>query len=142
MTDRKLIAVTEIPVRFNEVDSLRVVWHGHYIKYFEDGREAFGEKFNLNYLDVYEKEGFIIPIVKVNCEHKKPLRYGEKAIVETSFVNTDSAKLVFNYKVFRNTDKELVAIGETVQVFLNGKGDLHIIVPPFFIEWKKRWGLL
>ena len=35
----------EIPIRFSEVDSLHVVWHGHYVKYFEDGREAFGKDF-------------------------------------------------------------------------------------------------
>ena len=138
----KLVSVTEIPVRFNEVDSLRVVWHGNYIKYFEDGREAFGEKYDLNYLDFYEKEGFVIPIIKMSCEHKKPLRYGEKAIIETSFVNTEAAKIIFNYKIYRNTDKQLVAIGETVQVFLDGKGELHLIAPLFFNEWKKRWGLL
>ncbi len=27
-----LKAKTEIKVRFNEVDSLRIVWHGHYVK--------------------------------------------------------------------------------------------------------------
>ena len=44
---------TEVPIRFSEVDSLRVVWHGHYIKFFEDGREAFGREHGLTYLDVY-----------------------------------------------------------------------------------------
>jgi len=28
---------TEIRVRFSEVDSMGVVWHGNYLKYFEDG---------------------------------------------------------------------------------------------------------
>ena len=36
LTDRK-----EIIVRFSEVDSMRIVWHGNYLKYFEDGRESF-----------------------------------------------------------------------------------------------------
>ena len=30
----------EHAIKFSEVDSLRVVWHGHYVRYFEDGREA------------------------------------------------------------------------------------------------------
>ena len=33
-----------ITVRFSETDPLGIVWHGNYIKYFEDGREAFGRK--------------------------------------------------------------------------------------------------
>jgi len=44
---------TQIIVKFSEVDSLRVVWHGHYVRYFEDGREAFGKQYNLGYLDIF-----------------------------------------------------------------------------------------
>ena len=62
----QLIDRKEILVRFSEVDSMRIVWHGNYLKYFEDGREAFGLKYNLGYLDVY-KHNVMIPIVKVNC---------------------------------------------------------------------------
>lgn len=47
-----LISKTNIPVRFSEIDSLGILWHGHYIKYFEDGREAFGAEYNLGYMDV------------------------------------------------------------------------------------------
>jgi len=38
----ELNSTTKIQVRFNEADPLGIVWHGHYIRYFEDGREAFG----------------------------------------------------------------------------------------------------
>ncbi len=37
----------EVRVRFSEVDSLKMVWHGSYVKYMEDGREAFGREFGL-----------------------------------------------------------------------------------------------
>ena len=33
---------TTLRVRFSEVDSMEVVWHGEYVRYMEDGREAFG----------------------------------------------------------------------------------------------------
>ncbi len=29
----------EVLVRFNEADPLGIVWHGNYIRYFEDGRK-------------------------------------------------------------------------------------------------------
>ena len=62
---------TEVSIRFSEVDALGIVWHGHYIKYMEDGREAFGIKYGISYLDV-QKAGYIVPLVKVNCEYKRP----------------------------------------------------------------------
>ena len=45
-----LQASKEIEVRFSEVDSMNVVWHGSYALYFEDAREAFGAKYGLEYL--------------------------------------------------------------------------------------------
>ena len=66
----------QLRVRFSETDSLGIVWHGNYIKYFEDAREAFGRKYGISYLDV-ERHGFATPIVKRVCEHKKMVRYGE-----------------------------------------------------------------
>src|SRR5690606_23319657 len=73
-----LHATISFPVRFSEVDSLGIVWHGHYILYFEQGREAFGKKYGIDYLTV-QREGFTTPIVRSVCEHKHPLRYGETA---------------------------------------------------------------
>jgi hypothetical protein len=51
---RVLLEKTEVIIRFNEADPLGIVWHGHYIRYFEDGREAFGKKFGITYLDFYK----------------------------------------------------------------------------------------
>jgi YbgC/YbaW family acyl-CoA thioester hydrolase len=72
-----------IPIRFNEVDPLGIVWHGHYVRYFEDGREAFGKKFGLTYLDVFA-HGFVIPIVSIQCDYKRSPKYGDTLVVETS----------------------------------------------------------
>ena len=40
---RKLTASRPFEVRFSEVDSMNIVWHGSYPLYFEDAREAFGK---------------------------------------------------------------------------------------------------
>ena len=137
----ELIDRKEINVRFGEVDSMAIVWHGNYIKYFEDGRESFGAKYNLGYLDVY-KHNIMIPIVKVSCDFKRPLVYGDTAIVETKFIPTEAAKIVFEYSLFRKSDLELMATGCSTQVFLTPEKELLLTAPEFFIGWKKKWGLL
>jgi acyl-CoA thioester hydrolase len=136
LSDRK-----EIMVRFGEVDSMKIVWHGNYLKYFEDGRESFGARYNLGYLDVYN-HNVMIPIVKVTCEYKKPLEYGDTAIVETCFVNSQAAKILFKYRIYRKSDNELVATGSSMQVFLTPGHELLLTSPQFFIDWKKKWGIL
>lgn len=132
---------TEVLVRFNEADPLGIVWHGHYIRYFEDGREAFGNTHGLGYLEVY-KQGFIIPIVSVQCDFKRSLRYGDRVIVETKYIPTEAAKLRFTYRLFNAVTNELVATGSSVQVFLEKEGStLQLANPPFFEAWKKRHDL-
>jgi acyl-CoA thioester hydrolase len=137
----EIINAIEVTVRFSEADSLGIVWHGHYLRYFEDGREAFGGEHGLGYLDVY-KQGYTIPVVKVDCDYKRPLRYGEKVHIETTFWNTEAAKLIFTY-VLRNAEsKVIVATGKSIQVFVSTKGDLSLNMPEFFNAWKKKMGLL
>lgn len=129
---------TKIQVRFNEADPLGIVWHGHYIRYFEDGREAFGNIHGLGYLEVY-KQGFVIPIVSVHCDYKRSLRYGDSVIVETNYIPCEAAKMKFNYRLFNAVTNELVATGSSVQVFLErDSSTLQLTNPPFFEEWKKR----
>lgn len=50
LTDR-----TTIKVRFSEIDSMQIVWHGEYVRYFEDGREAFGKRYGLDYMSIYRE---------------------------------------------------------------------------------------
>lgn len=132
---------TEVIVRFNEADPLGVVWHGHYLRYFEDGREAFGKKYSIAYLDFY-KQGIAVPVVSVNCDYKRILRYGASMIVETTLEGTPAAKLIFHYKIFDKEKKHLVAKGSSVQVFVDVKTfELHLTNPPYYEAWKKQHGL-
>ncbi|MEZ4801482.1 MAG: acyl-CoA thioesterase [Gelidibacter sp.] len=130
-----------ITVRFNEVDSLGIVWHGHYMSYFEEGREAFGKNFGISYLDIKAK-GFAIPIVKTTTEHLLPLKYGDTATVETIFKNSSASKLIFDY-VIKNHKNQIVCKGETVQVFTSIKtGDMALNTPEFFKAWKLKHRLV
>jgi acyl-CoA thioester hydrolase len=133
---------TEIPVRFNEADPLGIVWHGHYIRYFEDGREAFGNTYGLRYLDFY-KQGYIVPIVSVNCDYKLSLRYGDKMVVETKYIPCEAAKIIFHYVIYNAVNNVLVAKGFSVQVFLDKEKSLLQLTNPLFFEtWKKEHAMI
>lgn len=138
-----LINTTEVPIRFSEVDSLRVVWHGHYVKLFEDGREAFGRQYNFSYLDVYDADGLAVPIVDLQVQFKRPLEYGDSAIIETTFMNSPAAKIIFDFKIFSAKHKYLACTGQTTQVFMNPVNkELYITNPAYFESWKKKNNLL
>ncbi len=133
--------VTEVIARFNEADPLGIIWHGHYVRYFEDGREAFGKEYGISYMDFY-RNGLAVPIVSVHCDFKKPLKFGDTMTVETIFVGAPAAKLRFEYKVYQKKTGYLVATGSTVQVFVDAKTfQLQLTVPEFFARWKESMNI-
>lgn len=130
----------EISVRFNEVDSLRIVWHGHYVNYLEEAREEFGKAYKIGYCDV-EKEGYATPIVKVEIDYKRQLRYGDTAIVEVTYVDSEAAKLIFDYVIKRKSNNEIIATARTIQIFLFlDSRELSLNQPDFIMDWKKKNG--
>ncbi len=129
----------EIRVRFSEVDSMAVVWHGHYIKYFEDGREAFGRQYGINYMLV-RKHGYTIPLVEINCKFKKIVSHDEIITVESRYIPSQATKIRFEYTIF-NQQQEIAATGHSVQVFLDEELNLRLTDPEFFTDWKKKWNV-
>ena len=131
---------TEVKVRFGEVDSMGIVWHGNYVKYIEEGRESFGHKYGISYLDIYA-HNVMAPVVNMNIDFKRQVHYGDKLIVETKYVDQEAAKIVFRFKIFRKSDNELVATAESTQVFIDLNREMLLYIPEFIMEWKRKVGL-
>lgn len=126
-----------VRVRFQEVDALGIVWHGHYLSYFEDGRAAFGAEYGLGYDDILQA-GFIAPVVKVWCEYVAPARLNDELDVTTRMQCDGAAKLVFYYEIRQVHDGALVTTGETVQVFTDAQGRLLLAAPEFITAFLER----
>ena len=139
--DNILKASKEFEIRFNEVDSMGIVWHGSYVLYFEDAREAFGKKYGLGYLDIFGN-GYYAPLVDLQFSYKKTLSYGQKARIDISFRNAEAAKIIFDYEIYDVEDGSLIATGNSVQVFLDKQYQLVWTNPPFYEEWKKNNNLI
>lgn len=130
---------TEVLIRFNEADPLGIVWHGHYIRYFEDGREAFGKKYGIGYMDFFN-HNVVVPIVHTECHYKRSLKFGDTVRVEAIYEPCEAAKIIFRYNLYSFADGLKVATGTTTQVFLDKETQTLILNnPPFFAEWKRKF---
>jgi acyl-CoA thioester hydrolase len=136
-----LKASKEFEVRFSEVDSMNIVWHGSYALYFEDAREEFGRVYGLSYRLYLENE-CPAPLVDLNFRYLKPLLYGQRARVDITYRHTRAAKIVFDYEIHLAEDDSLVTTGTSIQVFVDREYNLLITNPPFYEEWKKKYNLL
>tara|TARA_R110002020_G_scaffold454202_1_gene669493 strand:+ start:168 stop:593 length:426 start_codon:yes stop_codon:yes gene_type:complete len=129
--------VIQVNIRFSEVDSLGIVWHGNYLKFFEDGRENLGLKYGMSYHDLYENK-LILPIVDTQIKFKSVLKFGHVAKLVTQLHYSQAAKVIYKYTVYNETTGKLAAVGETTQVFVDEQMELQLITPMVFEEWKRK----
>ena len=127
-----------LDIRFSEVDSMNVVWHGSYMLYFEDARELFGEQYDLSYMG-YVRHGYYAPMVEMNIQWKKPILYGMRPRIDIIYRPTVAAKVVFDYEIHDTADESLIATAHSVQVFMDLNYQLVLYSPEFYVEWQKRW---
>lgn len=139
--NRSLKASHVFSVRFSEVDSMNIVWHGSYSLYFEDAREEFGRQYGLGYLDIFGN-GYYAPLVELSFKYKKPIIYGMECRVDITYQPTEAAKIVFDYEIRNNETDELLATGKTIQVFMDKDYQLVWTNPGFYQNWKQSHGII
>lgn len=131
----------QIPVRFSEIDSMRRVWHGSYVKYLEDGREAFGREYpGIGYADMVAA-GILAPIVDVHIKYYGPLELNDVAVITTRYVYKRGARLDFAYEVRRQRDDLLCITATTTQLFIDANEQLLLEEPQYYTDWKQRYGV-
>ncbi|MEZ5964923.1 MAG: thioesterase family protein [Planctomycetota bacterium] len=135
---RFLQEVAEVRVRFQEVDSMDMVWHGHYLTYFEEGRCALGRRFGFDYSD-FAVHGFMAPLVHSEVDHFAPARFGDVLQVRTRLHIDQSARIDFTYKIVRRDEPATLVLGRTVQVLTTTDGQLCMAQPRFVVDFLERW---
>ena len=126
MTPRRFTVSFE--VRFPEVDAYGVVWHGHYLAYFEVARNALCAAAGLTPAEALAA-GYKVPITRADLAVKHPARLDDALLVAATLRPPEMAKLVMDYEVRRLPLGELLATGTTEQVTLNPAGELLLGFP-------------
>ena len=134
--------ICKVQVKFSEIDSMRRVWHGSYITYFEDGRESFGRHYpGIGYEDIV-RSGILAPIVDVHIKYYGPLALNDVAVIKTRYVYKIGARLDYSYEVTRESDGKLCARGATTQLFIDKNEQLLIETPQYYLDWQKKFGII
>lgn len=127
-------------IRFSEVDSMNVVWHGSYALYLEDAREAFGAVYGLDYMTYFHHSCYA-PIVEETIRYHKPLVYGMRPRIDITYKPTEAAKVIFDYEIRDTATDDLIATGHSVQAFIDTDYKLILYSPDFYRQWQEKWGV-
>ncbi len=124
-------------VRFEEVDSMGIVWHGCYPSYFEEGRVALGRRYGISYSD-FIREQIPVPVRQMQIDYHRPLRFDEEFEVRTTLHWSEAARINFEYEIYA-AQAQLVCTGCTVQLMLDRDFNVLLSPPPFFAAFLRRW---
>lgn len=106
---------TKIRVQYYETDSMGIVHHSNYIRYFETARTEMMRAHGMSYDDM-EKAGVWMPVLSVTAEYKMPALYDEVISLFCWVEKLRGASVDLAYEV-RGEDGRLCALGRSSHGF-------------------------
>ncbi len=128
MPTELLAAEVRLHPEFYDVDAMRVVWHGHYLKYMEKARCALLEAIGFSYAEM-EASGYAWPIVTLRLKYCRPLLYRREFVVRASLLEYEN-RLRIAYLVSDAETGAVVNKAETVQMACDIKEGRGLLVSP------------
>ncbi|KAA5845006.1 acyl-CoA thioesterase [Pseudomonas chlororaphis] len=128
-----LHADTEIQVPFFDVDTMHVVWHGHYVKYLEVARCALLDKLGHNYQQMRDS-GYAWPVIDLQLRYVRGAVFGQKLKVRASLVEWEN-RLKINYLISDLETGERLTRASSVQVAVEiASREMQLASPKVFVD--------
>ena len=113
--------IYERKAHYHETDQMGVIHHSNYLRWMEEARIEYLNAANLNYKSL-EDIGIISPIVSVNVEYKKPVKFDDVVLIKLQIVKYTGVSFEFDYDIVNKETGELCIKAHTKSCFLrNGR---------------------
>jgi len=95
--------LTQLPVRFGDVDLARIMYFPHIINYVHIAMEEFvQEALGVSYYQLINDQGIGFPHVKLDTDFKQGLPYGTHIQAEVGVVKIGNTSIVLRFRFYRN----------------------------------------
>lgn len=127
----------EVIVPFFDVDSMDMVWHGHYVKYLEVARCGLLDDIGHDYVRMKET-GYVWPIIDMQLRYARPARFGQRLRVRADLVEWQN-RLKIHYQLSDAVTDERLTRASTIQVAVSmASGDMQLVSPTVFTDDVER----
>ena len=106
-------------------------YYGNYFRWFEIGRSEMFRHLGLSYKEV-EDNGIFLPVAETQCKYSTPAKYDDVLVIKTSVDPAIKAGIKFNYKIYQEDGRTLVAQGYTLHPYVQTDG--KVVRPPKFMK--------
>lgn len=113
-------------VHFYETDSMGVVHHSNYIRFFEEGRVALMRDRGLMKEHLPHGE-LVFAVLETQCRHFKPVYFEDEVTVKTQ-ARLNGIKIHFEYAIFTQRQPTPVADGMSLHILVDK--NMKIRKPP------------
>jgi acyl-CoA thioester hydrolase len=122
-------ATVRLRVPFCDVDSMHVVWHGNYFKYFDAAREALFDQAGIDLYRMRAEDGLAVPVTRSQVKHIRPLRHRDEFDCTAQVVEA-RCRLVLAFEIRLVTDGALCVKAQVEQVSVRfPEGNLELSLP-------------
>ncbi|HEY7370009.1 MAG TPA: thioesterase family protein [Thermoanaerobaculia bacterium] len=126
---------TDLRVRYSETDRMGIVYHAHYIVWFEIGRTEYCRSAGLAYRKM-EEDGILILVTAVECRYRKSARYDDPVRIRARMSELSRRGLAFEYEI-AGAEGGLLADGSTRHVFADKDGRPKSVAPEILDLFEK-----
>ena len=124
---------TEVLVPFFDIDTMHVVWHGHYVKYLEVARCALLDHIGHNYTQMLDA-GYAWPVIDMQLRYVRGATFGQRISVRASLVEWEN-RLKVNYLITDLATGERLTRAVTVQVAVEiASKEMQLVSPKCFTD--------
>ena len=119
-------------VRYEETDTMQVVYYAKYLVCMEVGRMSLLRDVGLAYRD-WRKRGIRIPVVQAHADYRAPARFDDEILVKTRVASVGTKSIRFENEVYKFPEMTILASGHTVHALMKGGETI-----PFPVELKEK----
>ena len=118
-------------VIYGDTDNMGVAYHANYLRWFEMGRTEIFRALGITYKEI-EAKGIFLPVSEVFCKFTSSAQYDDVIVIETTVDDGMRSGMKFDYRIFSEDGKTLLARGYTIHACLNDQG--RVVRPPAFLS--------
>jgi acyl-CoA thioester hydrolase len=119
----------EVVPAFFDIDSMDIVWHGHYVKYLELARCALLDRFDYGYARMRES-GYGWPVIELHLKYVRPATFGQPLAVRARIVEWEN-RLKIAYEIRDAKTGARVNAATSIQVAVDlATHEMQYVSPP------------